>query len=179
MATCRRTWVFVVGLLLAVTGLAAGTTTRAVALTYDAPPIARFDARAFGGAEASSTLPSDVREGSASPSVEGRGTSTTGAASTYVYDAPSTIRAHDHAFGTSAASSTRISDAPEVTASRSVEACGTSTTPAARSNATKLDPGSIRFSQSSVNDVGEVASSMRSNGWVGEPVDVVRNLMEA
>jgi len=37
-----------------------------------------------------------------------------------------------------------------------------------------LDPGSIRFSQSSVNDVGEVASSMRANGWVGEPVDVVR-----
>ena len=37
-----------------------------------------------------------------------------------------------------------------------------------------LDPASIRFSQSSVNAVEEIAASMRANGWQGAPIDVVR-----
>jgi len=37
-----------------------------------------------------------------------------------------------------------------------------------------LSPSSIRFSQSSVNNVEEIARSMRANGWVGDPIDVVR-----
>ena len=30
------------------------------------------------------------------------------------------------------------------------------------------------FSQTSVNNVDEIAPSMRTNGWVGKPIDVVR-----
>ena len=37
-----------------------------------------------------------------------------------------------------------------------------------------LAPGSVRLSQSSVNGVGRIASSMRANGWVGDAIDVVR-----
>jgi len=37
-----------------------------------------------------------------------------------------------------------------------------------------LFPSSINFSQSSVNGVDEIARSMRANGWVGDPIDVVR-----
>ncbi|WP_143742420.1 hypothetical protein [Roseateles chitinivorans] len=39
---------------------------------------------------------------------------------------------------------------------------------------TSLSPASIRFSQSSVNGVEEIAASMRANGWKGAPIDVVR-----
>ena len=39
---------------------------------------------------------------------------------------------------------------------------------------TSLSPASIRFSQSSVNGVEELAASMRANGWKGAPIDVVR-----
>jgi len=37
-----------------------------------------------------------------------------------------------------------------------------------------ISPSNIRFSQSSVNNVEEIAASMRANGWVGDPIDVVR-----
>jgi hypothetical protein len=37
-----------------------------------------------------------------------------------------------------------------------------------------LDPSDIRFSQNSVNGVNELAESMLKNGWVGDPIDVVR-----
>jgi hypothetical protein len=37
-----------------------------------------------------------------------------------------------------------------------------------------LSPRDVRFSQSSVNGVDEIASSMGANGWVGDPIDVVR-----
>lgn len=37
-----------------------------------------------------------------------------------------------------------------------------------------LDASAIRFSQSSVNNVGEIADSMAANGWQGSPVTVVR-----
>ncbi|MBV9951817.1 MAG: hypothetical protein JO291_07680 [Acidimicrobiia bacterium] len=36
-----------------------------------------------------------------------------------------------------------------------------------------LEPHSVRFSQSSVNDVQEIIDSMRAHGWRGRPVDVV------
>ena len=39
--------------------------------------------------------------------------------------------------------------------------------------ASNVDPGEIRFSQSSVNGSQEIAESMRNNGWVGDPIDVV------
>jgi RHS repeat-associated protein len=42
------------------------------------------------------------------------------------------------------------------------------------SNAVELNPGSILFSQRSVNGVEDIAASMRANGWSGPPVDVVR-----
>jgi len=37
-----------------------------------------------------------------------------------------------------------------------------------------LDPMQVRFSQSSVSDVEEIAQSMRARGWQGAPIDVVR-----
>ncbi len=37
-----------------------------------------------------------------------------------------------------------------------------------------ISPNEIRFSQSSVNGVNEITKSMETNGWVGEPVDVVK-----
>jgi hypothetical protein len=37
-----------------------------------------------------------------------------------------------------------------------------------------INPSEIRFSQSSVNNVDEIISSMRANGWQGESIDVVR-----
>jgi RHS repeat-associated protein len=37
-----------------------------------------------------------------------------------------------------------------------------------------LDAAAIRFSQSSVNGVGEIAKSMAANGWKGAPIDVVK-----
>ncbi len=45
---------------------------------------------------------------------------------------------------------------------------------AAAKGATSLSPASIRFSQSSVNGVEEIAASMRASGWKGDPIDVVR-----
>jgi RHS repeat-associated protein len=37
-----------------------------------------------------------------------------------------------------------------------------------------LSASAIRFSQSSVNHVGEIADSMAARGWAGAPIDVVR-----
>jgi hypothetical protein len=37
-----------------------------------------------------------------------------------------------------------------------------------------LPPSSVRFSQTSVNGAQEITDSMRTNGWVGDPIDVVR-----
>lgn len=99
---------------------------------------------------------------------------TTASAATFAYDVAVGTRVDVHEVGSSKASPALFSFAREMSASPAVEARGPPTTPSLNFNATKLDPGSIRFSQSSVNDVGEVASSMRANGWVGEPVDVVR-----
>ncbi|MUZ83934.1 hypothetical protein GOZ93_17020 [Agrobacterium vitis] len=38
----------------------------------------------------------------------------------------------------------------------------------------ELNPDQIRFSQKSVSDVDEIVNSMRTNGWKGDPIDVVR-----
>ncbi len=38
----------------------------------------------------------------------------------------------------------------------------------------KINPNEIRFSQSSVNGAGELTDSMKSNGWKGDPIDVVK-----
>ncbi|MEC1179506.1 hypothetical protein P9B03_13490 [Metasolibacillus meyeri] len=38
----------------------------------------------------------------------------------------------------------------------------------------KLNPNEIRFSQNSVNGSQEITESMNNNGWVGDPIDVVR-----
>ena len=37
-----------------------------------------------------------------------------------------------------------------------------------------INPNEIRFSQSSVNGVDEITTSMKANGWQGEPIDVVK-----
>jgi hypothetical protein len=37
-----------------------------------------------------------------------------------------------------------------------------------------VNPNSIRFSQSSVNDAQPIINSMQKNGWVGDAIDVVR-----
>ena len=37
-----------------------------------------------------------------------------------------------------------------------------------------LNPFSIRFSQTSINDVDEIVDSMQLNGWQGAPIDVVK-----
>ncbi|UWS28300.1 hypothetical protein [Erwinia pyrifoliae] len=38
----------------------------------------------------------------------------------------------------------------------------------------ELDPKHIRFSQSSVNGAADLTHSMKTKGWAGDPVDVVR-----
>lgn len=38
----------------------------------------------------------------------------------------------------------------------------------------RVNPNDIRFSQSSVNGSTEIVESMKKNGWVGDPIDVVR-----
>ncbi|WP_422614496.1 hypothetical protein, partial [Ascidiimonas aurantiaca] len=40
-------------------------------------------------------------------------------------------------------------------------------------NISKLSTSKIRFSQSSVNDLGDIVDSMKKNGWQGNPIDVV------
>jgi len=37
-----------------------------------------------------------------------------------------------------------------------------------------INPNEIRFSQSSVNGADEITNSMKTNGWVGDPIDVVK-----
>jgi hypothetical protein len=37
-----------------------------------------------------------------------------------------------------------------------------------------INPNEIRFSQSSVNGADEITTSMKANGWQGEPIDVVK-----
>jgi len=39
---------------------------------------------------------------------------------------------------------------------------------------TSLAPTGVRLSQSSVNGAAKIIESMRANGWVGDPIDVVR-----
>jgi RHS repeat-associated protein len=51
---------------------------------------------------------------------------------------------------------------------------GATTSPGVAPNTASLSPSGVRFSQTSVNNVDEIASSMRDNGWVGDPIDVVR-----
>jgi RHS repeat-associated protein len=41
-------------------------------------------------------------------------------------------------------------------------------------NVTSVNPNDVRFSQSSVNGANEITRSMKSNGWEGDPIDVVR-----
>lgn len=38
---------------------------------------------------------------------------------------------------------------------------------------TKFSATQIKYSQSSVNGASEIVESMRKNGWMGEPIDVV------
>ena len=68
-------------LFLGVVGVLVGspttTTASAASYTYDAPAFARFDAHASGLAEAGRGTRVGLREGSASPSAEGLGASTT------------------------------------------------------------------------------------------------------
>jgi filamentous hemagglutinin len=40
--------------------------------------------------------------------------------------------------------------------------------------AVALNPRSIRLSQTSVRGAAEIINSMKANGWVGPPIDVVR-----
>ncbi|MFX3617633.1 MAG: hypothetical protein ACE3JK_08895 [Sporolactobacillus sp.] len=40
--------------------------------------------------------------------------------------------------------------------------------------ANNVNPSEIRFSQTSVNGSEEIITSMKANGWKGEPIDVVR-----
>ena len=37
-----------------------------------------------------------------------------------------------------------------------------------------INPNEIRFSQTSVNGAKEITESMKVNGWVGDPIDVVK-----
>ncbi|WP_256700618.1 hypothetical protein [Paenibacillus sp. P46E] len=37
-----------------------------------------------------------------------------------------------------------------------------------------FNPNEIRFSQNKVNDAAEIIESMKGNGWVGSPIEVVR-----
>ena len=37
-----------------------------------------------------------------------------------------------------------------------------------------INPNEIRFSQSSVNGAKDITASMKTKGWVGDPIDVVK-----
>ncbi|WP_257141591.1 ParB/RepB/Spo0J family partition protein [Bacillus pseudomycoides] len=41
-------------------------------------------------------------------------------------------------------------------------------------NVKNVNPSEIRFSQTSVNGSEEIIASMKSNGWKGDPIDVVK-----
>ena len=76
MARLLRLLLALAALLL----LPTTTTTSAAPFAYDAPATARVEFHDFGAAEVSPTKSNDALEGSASPSVEARRTSTTPAA---------------------------------------------------------------------------------------------------
>ena len=42
-----------------------------------------------------------------------------------------------------------------------------------RKGTSSIDPNEIRYSQTSVNDSGKIIESMKKNGWLGDPIDVV------
>ena len=42
-----------------------------------------------------------------------------------------------------------------------------------RKATSSVDPNEIRYSQTSVNGSGEIIESMKKNGWLGDPIDVV------
>ena len=44
---------------------------------------------------------------------------------------------------------------------------------AVEGGSTFINPNNIRYSQSSVNGSSDIIQSMRKNGWIGEPIDVV------
>ena len=83
----------VVLLGLAVLGELPTTTSASdetsVKYVYDGPAIARLDVPLIDGAETRPTRPTDVREASAPPSVDGRGTSTTSPRSVLATEAES------------------------------------------------------------------------------------------
>ena len=70
-------WLKLIAVVVSVWLCTATTTASATTFTYDAPALARVDAYASALSLAGQSLVGDVREGSASPSVGSRGTSTT------------------------------------------------------------------------------------------------------
>lgn len=60
-----------------------------------------------------------------------------------------------------------ISTADDVASTGGIDGRGTA-------SSRSVDPNRVRFSQTSVNGVGEIEKSMGANGWVGSPIDVVR-----
>jgi hypothetical protein len=74
----RLRWLFAILLTMAtMVVVPSASVLSAASFNYDAPTITRVDGHAFEVAEASPAVFSDVREGSASPSAEGRAPSTT------------------------------------------------------------------------------------------------------
>jgi RHS repeat-associated protein len=55
-----------------------------------------------------------------------------------------------------------------------LEGMGCGPSGAGEPGTTTLAPSAVRLSQTSVNGVSKIAESMRANGWVGDPIDVVR-----
>lgn len=47
-------------------------------------------------------------------------------------------------------------------------------TKASKSEPKSIRPEEVRFSQTSVNGSKEIIESMKENGWLGDPIDVVR-----
>jgi len=76
MRTFLRVLVVALTALIAC-AVTATTTASAATFAYDVPTIARADAQEFDTADASLVQPSDALDVAASPSVEGRGASTT------------------------------------------------------------------------------------------------------
>lgn len=74
-----RLWVALVGVLamLTMAGVASTTTASAASFAYDVPTVARVGVHEIGSADSGLAQRSDVRDGSASHSVEGRRRSTT------------------------------------------------------------------------------------------------------
>jgi len=109
---------------------------------------------------------------------------TTGSAATFAYDAPAVALVDVHQLHVANVGSVLLGDEGKESASQSIDGQRTSTTPVATVVATEALPSApaSAFTRSealsgraSTRTVSELAESMRTGGWQGEPIKVVEH----